>query len=261
MNQQNKDNQHFSLLLLTKNESENIKSNFNWLLKCPIINEIIAIDDLSTDDTRDLLKSLETKNLKINIFSRELGNDFSSQREFGIKKSKNNWILWLDADEKPKKEMINFLNSFNFSNANYSFKRRDIFLGHQLKHGETSNLSFVRLFNKKHGLFQNHVHEIWKSSLPTINTDHYIFHYSHKTFYSFISKINFYTTIRSQELFDNKIKTNIFEIIFFPLGKFIQNYFFRLGFLDGTAGIIMALSMSLHSFLVRAKLWHLYQTS
>ncbi|MFA5828131.1 MAG: glycosyltransferase family 2 protein [Candidatus Shapirobacteria bacterium] len=261
MSRLNKKTQNISLLLLTKNESENIKINFDWLSECPTINEIIVVDDNSTDDTKKIIKSLETKTLTVKIFNRGLANNFSAQRNYGIEKSKNNWILWLDADERPDNKMISFLSSFDFSGSNYSFGRNDFFLGHQLKHGETANLSFVRLFDKKHGTFVNRVHEVWKSDLPVKHTNFHILHHPHKTFYSFISKINFYTTIRSQELFDTKVTSNIFEIIFYPLGKFIQNYILRLGLLDGTPGIIMALSMSLHSFLVRAKLWHLYQTS
>ena len=261
MNQQDKKTQNISLLLITKNESENLKVNYNWLTKCPVINELIVVDDNSTDNTKEILKSLAIKTLKVNIFNRGLADNFSAQRNFGLEKCKNDWVLWLDADEKPEDKMIDFLNSFDFSDFNFSFKRNDIFLGHQLKHGETSNLSFIRLFDKNHGSFKNRVHEIWQSDSPVSATDFHIFHYSHKTFYSFISKINFYTTIRSQELFDTKIKTNLFEIIFYPFSKFIQNYVLRLGFLDGTAGIIMALSMSFHSFLVKAKLWHLYQAS
>ena len=44
-----------------------------------------------------------------------------------------------------------------------------------------------------------------------------------------------------------------------PPAKFIQNYFFRLGFLDGTAGFVQAILMSFHSFLVRAKLFMLWK--
>jgi len=58
-------------------------------------------------------------------------------------------------------------------------------------------------------------------------------------------------------LFNKGIKTNIFEIIFFPIGKFINNYFFNLGFFDGPAGFTYAFMMSFHSFLVRAKLYQL----
>jgi hypothetical protein len=75
-----------------------------------------------------------------------------------------------------------------------------------------------------------------------------------------MEKINFYSDIRAHELFQQKIHTNLFQIVFYPLGKFLYNYIVRLGFLDSTPGIIMALSMSFHSFLVRAKLWHLWQS-
>ncbi|MFN4212849.1 MAG: hypothetical protein ACK4FL_02720, partial [Microgenomates group bacterium] len=51
----------------------------------------------------------------------------------------------------------------------------------------------------------------------------------------------------------------IFEIIFYPLGKFILNYFIYLGFLDGPAGFAYAFLMSFHSFLVRAKLYQYTQ--
>lgn len=261
MNPQNKPN--ITLLLITKNEEENIKKNFDWLEECKSINEIIVVDDNSTDSTKNVLEKLESKERKVKVFSRGLDNNFSSQRSFGLEKTTNNWILWLDADEKPIDDFILFLNDIDLSQYKkaFAFKRVDIFLGHQLNHGETANQHFTRLFNKNHGQFINSVHEIWHSTQPVIDKDLVIYHYSHPTLKSFIQKINFYTEIRAQELLNQKVKTNLFEIIFYPLVKFFQNYFIRLGFLDSTPGIIMALSMSLHSFLVRAKLWQLQQQS
>ena len=258
---QNKFNKlSISLILLTKNEQENLEKNFGWLDKCPIINEIIVIDDKSTDDTTKIAKSLASKNRSVQVFNRELNGDFSSQRNFAVSKTKNNLILWLDADEQPSKDLILFLNHIDkLRYKNYSFKRQDIFLGHQLKYGETAYLDFTRLFNKNYGRFVGQVHEIWESPKSVHQTDLIIKHNSHSTLNSCIQKINFYSTIRAKELFDQKITTNLFEIIFFPIGKFLQNYFFRLGFLDGTPGIIMALCMSFHVFLSKSKLWHLYQ--
>lgn len=265
MNPQNKKTQppkHISLLLLTKNEQENIKKNFTWLKKCPVVNEIIAVDSYSTDNTQKELKKLQTNKLKIKFFQRELANDFSQQRIFALSKTTNNWILWLDADEKPSPKLIKFLNSFNFNQMkSFSFRRQDIFLGHRLKHGETASLRFVRLFNKNYGLFERPIHEIWHSRLPIHHSNLKILHYSHPTLDSLLTKINFYTDIRAQELYQQQVKTNLCQIIFFPFFKFIHNYFLRLGFLDSTPGLILGLSMSLHSFLVRAKLWHLYQQS
>ena len=254
-------NPSLSLLLLTKNESENIKKNFSWVGKCQTIKEIIVIDDYSTDDTFDQLKKLQSKTQKVRIFSRNLNNNFAAQRNFGISKCKHDWILALDPDEKPTDKLTLFLNHFDkHQYKSYAFKREDIFLGQTIKHGENSHLYFVRLFNKNYGKFVGQVHEIWQSQKPIKKTNLVISHYSHQTIKSFIQKINFYTDIRSAELYQQKVKANMFQIIFFPIGKFIQNYFLRLGFLDGTAGIITALSMSFHVFLNKAKLWHLYKT-
>ena len=251
---------HLSLLLLTKNESKNLEKKFGWLTKCKAIKEIIIVDDNSSDNTIEMCQKLGSKKRKVQVFSRELNNDFASQRNFGISKTNYNWVLWLDADEKPSKKLINFLNHFdNYQYKNYSFKRRDIFLKHKLKHGETAYLDFIRLFNKKYGHFDGRVHENWETNKTIKNTNFLIFHHSHSTIKSFIQKINLYSDIRSREMFDNQETTNMFEIIFYPIGKFIQNYFLRLGLLDGTPGIIMALCMSFHVFLNKAKLWHLYK--
>ena len=254
MNQQN--NKNISLLLLTKNEEENIKRNFTWLRKCQTINEIIIVDDHSTDRTTQLIKKLAHPDLNIKIFKKHINNNFSQQRNFALSKTTNDYILWLDADEKPTTNLIKFLKNFDFETKNdFAFKRTDFFLNHQLRHGETSHQHFTRLFDKNYGLFERPIHETWVSRQPIIKTNLHILHYSHSTLQSFIKKINFYTEIRAHELHQRNVSVNIFQIIFIPLAKFIQNYIIRLGFLDSTAGIIMALSMSLHSFLVRAKLW------
>jgi len=253
-------NPHLSLLLLTKNESKNLEKNFDWLRNCKSIREIVVIDDNSNDNTVEICQKLASKNRIVQVFSRELNNDFASQRNFGVSKANNNWILWLDADEKPSKKLIHFLNHFDsYQYKNYSFKRQDIFLKHKLKHGETAYLNFTRLFNKKYGHFGGQVHENWETAKLIKNTKYLIFHHPHSTIKSFIQKINLYSDIRAKELFKQQESTSMFEIIFFPIGKFIQNYFLRLGFLDGTPGIIMALCMSFHVFLNKAKLWHLYK--
>jgi hypothetical protein len=116
------------------------------------------------------------------------------------------------------------------------------------------------LFNKNYGSFIGRVHEIWKTNQPVVNTHLAIFHHPHQSIKSLMEKINFYSDIRAKELFDQKVESNVFEIIFYPLAKFFQNYIFRLGFLDSTAGIVMALTMSFDSFLVRSKLWQLHHT-
>jgi len=250
---------NITLLLLTHNNEEQIKSNLSWLKDCPLINEVINIDDESTDNSTSELAKFDSDKLTIKTFSRKLNNDFSSQRNFAISKSSNSLILWLDPDETPSKELIEFINHIDHHKyVNYGFKRLDTFLGHRLHHGENYHQYFIRLFHKESGTFAGKVHEIYESSLPSEYLNLNINHSSHSTLEQFFNKINLYSEIRSQELYDLKVKVNIFQIIFFPPLKFLKNYYWYLGFKDGTPGIIMAIGMSFYTFLVRSKLWCLY---
>jgi glycosyltransferase involved in cell wall biosynthesis len=251
---------NISLCLITKNEAENISKNFIWLDLCLAINEIIVVDDNSEDDTIKTVEKLQTATRTVKVFKRGLDNNFSAQRQFGVDKATNDLILWFDPDETPSQEFITMLNNIDISQYNYSFKRLDIFLGKTLHHGETNNQYFLRLFNKNFGQFQGMVHEKWVSTKPTVITEIEINHSSHPTIKSFLNKINLYSDIRAQELYQQGIKAELFEIIFYPKAKFFYDYFILLGCLDGTPGIIFALGMSFQSFLAKAKLWHLSQT-
>ena len=61
--------------------------------------EIICIDDGSTDDTLKILSSLKDEDARICIISQE-NKGLSSARNQGILKSKGQYILYLDSDDK-----------------------------------------------------------------------------------------------------------------------------------------------------------------
>src|SRR3989344_3993743 len=73
--------------------------------------------------------------------------------------------------------------------------------------------------------------------------------------------MSFYTTIRAEELYKQKKPVYWWTIIIYPLAKFIVIYFYQKGILDGISGLLIALQMSFHSFLVRGKLWKLWEAS
>ena len=180
-----------SLLLLTHNDSQNIKQNFNWLDKCPNINEIIAIDDKSTDDTTTQLKKLASKHRQVNIFSCKLDSDFGKQRQFALSKTTNNWILWLDPDETPNSQLTKFLANIRVGDYSaFHVPRKTQFLGSSLCHGETGNVKIIRVFDKNKGTFFGKVHEIWQTSGSVTTTPGAIIHHSPANFSQFLEKIN-----------------------------------------------------------------------
>jgi len=250
---------NISLVVLTKNEQENLSKWGEWIDKLTCVSEIIAVDDGSTDDTKKIIKSFESNNLTIKIFDRQLDGNFASQRNFAVSKATNNWILMLDADEIPSPKLINYLDNLNLNNNYcYSINRYLVYHNYVLYHGISATDKPVRLFNKNSGSFNLPVHEVLSTKNNIVNITAPIFHYSAPNLKTFLNKLNNYSTIRAQELFDAHVKVNLFDIIFYPKAKFIQYYFWHLGFIDGIAGLIISLSLSFYSFLVRSKLWRLY---
>lgn len=178
--------------------------------------------------------------------------DYSRARNFMLKKAETPWVLFLDSDETLtpalKKEIKTATKNKKY---NYQLKRQDYFLGKKLRFGETSKFKSTRLIQKDSGLWQGIVHETFNSKLPTKLLKNTLVHKRDITISQFIDKINQYSELRVKEI-DTK---NFFKLIFYPPLKFLQNYLIRLGFLDGSPGFILAFLMSLHSLMVRVKLY------
>ena len=241
-----------SVVILTSNEEKNIERCLKSISFC---KDILVIDDFSKDKTVDIVEKYGAK-----VYKRHLNNDFSSQKNYGIEKAKNKWILFLDADEQLNNELIKEILDLNVENNinGYFLKRHDFFWDKELKHGEVKkarNKGIIRLVKKGTGKWKGSVHEELVVQGNVLSLNGYINHYPHQTIKEFLKSVNFYSTLRARELYNQKKKTNIFEIIFFPFFKFILTYIMYFGFLDGASGFVYSFFMSFHSFLVRVKLY------
>jgi glycosyltransferase involved in cell wall biosynthesis len=246
-----------SVVILTKNEEDNILDCIESLKS---FDEIIVIDDYSEDRTEEVIRRINLPSIK--YYRRHLDKDFSAQRNFALSKAKNEWVLFVDADERVSANLRKSIVELSETDTNgFYIQRRDIIWGRQLKHGETGNIKFLRLGRKDKGKWRGKVHEEWdiKGSVGMLSGE--LIHYSHPTVREFLAEISFYSTLRAKELFDKRQKVSTLDIILYPKAKFFLNYIVKLGFLDGIPGLVMAVTMSLHSYLVRAKLWLLYKSS
>lgn len=247
-----------SVVVLTKNEEKNIEKCINSVL---FADEIIVIDDYSEDKTVEKIKALNKK--QIHIFQRHLGDNFSEQRNFGLEKCKNEWILFLDADEEItselKDEIQEAVSITKESIKGIFLKRRDFFKGKELKHGEWGNIKLMRLARKDSGKWKGSIHETWKISGEVTVLQNFLYHYPHQSLTQFLNELNFYTSLRARELYEEGVKSYWWSIILYTKGKFFQNFILRLGFLDGIEGVIYSILLCFHSFLVRSKLWLLWQ--
>lgn len=243
-----------SAIVLTKNEEKNIKECLESLKWC---DEMIVIDDYSEDKTVKIAKKMGAK-----VFQRKLADDFAAQRNHALSLSKGEWILFLDADERISEELAKEIVScimYHVSCINgFYIRRKDFFLGHKLKHGETSRVKLLRLARRNCGKWERKVHEAWRVRGEIGSLKNPILHY-HQNLNEFLRSINYFSTLDARVFYNQGQRVTFGEWLK-PLAKFIQNYFLRFGFLDGTAGFVHAVLMSLHSFLVRAKLFMLWKT-
>ncbi len=244
-----------SAVILTKNEEKNILKSVQSVL---FLDEIIVVDDFSSDSTLSLIRE-NFKEAKIKIFERLLEDDFSKQRNFALEKAENDFVLFLDADEVVSDELAEEIKLTGPEFDGYFIKREDFMWGKKLKHGETGNIFLLRLANKSQGGWEGPVHETWNIKGKTRKLRNPIFHFPHQSISEFLKEVNRYTDLRAKELYDKGVKSSFLAIIFYTKGKFIVNYFLKKGFMDGIPGLLVALFMSFHSFLVRGKLWLLWQ--
>lgn len=245
-----------SAVILTKNAQLTIKEVISQLFFC---SEILVIDDNSTDKTKNIAEKLGAR-----VITRSLIHDFSSQRNYALQHVNSDWILFIDSDEYVSNALADEVQEAVKSDqySAYEVQRVDIIFGKRLQHGETGNQFFTRLVKANSGQWVGKVHEVWKSKDMKVGTlVNVLVHKPHQQLTEFIDEINTYSSIAAQEYFSKKVKVSFISIIAYPLGKFLLNYIVKLGFLDGTSGIVMAIMMSFHSFLVRSKLWQLWDTS
>lgn len=245
-------------VILAKNEEKTIEKAIK---SAEFADEILVVDDDSTDNTATLaLKAGAT------ILTHSLNGNFADQRNYAQEKAAGEWVLFLDADEEVmpelKKSILEITKIENNKISAYYIKRRDRLWGRELTHGEVEkayNKGIIRLVKKNSGKWEGTVHEEYKPNGQTGQLSGYINHTPHQSIKEFLEDVNTYSTLRAQELYHAHKKTNALEILFFPILKFKYTYFLKLGFLDGPEGFIYSFMMSFHSFLVRAKLYLLWQ--
>ena len=82
-------------------------------------------------------------------------------------------------------------------------------------------------------------------------------HYTFSSFTDYLNKINYYTSLKSQELFKKKKKVGAFTIFSHTVSAFFAFFILRKGFKDGVYGLIISFLHSVSTMMNYVKLWEL----
>jgi glycosyltransferase involved in cell wall biosynthesis len=237
-----------STVILTKDEEENIAECIKSIQFC---DEILVVDDNSNDRTREIAKKLGAK-----VFKRSLDNNYAKQKNFALRKAKEGWVLFLDADERISEKLKNeILDTVNNSYQVYQFSRIDYFLGKWLKNGDIKAYLNIRLMKKNSGIWRRRVHEYFETKARVGKFRNPLLHYSHPTVGKLIDSTNRWSSWHAKANQEEGKKSSIMKIFFWPMGKFVDSFILKRGFRDGLHGFVFSIFMSMHSFLAWSTLW------
>jgi glycosyltransferase involved in cell wall biosynthesis len=229
-------------LALCLNEAENVK---RYVESLSFADEIIFIDSNSSDATVAIAKELGVK-----VIARTF-DDFSKQRQYAVEQAKNDWIVFFDLDEIITPALAEKILDSVASPDNcvaFSVKRNLFFFGKKINFGGWRNDTVIRVFNKNKCTYNGHfVNENLNIIGKTGRLKSEVDHYSYKSFDSYNEKLNQYSKLQAESLYLKNKRPNGFHFFVLPFHRFCSQYLFRLGFLDGKEGFILAY---LHSFTV-----------
>lgn len=226
-----------SAVVICYNEEKNIERCLKSLSWC---SEIVVVDSFSTDSTPQIAKKYATKFIQ----QKFLGH--KEQKNFAIENADNEWILSIDADEEVtqelKEEILEVLKNPHCDG--YKVPRKNFFCGKWLKYGGWYPDWQIRLFKKTNGKFCGiNPHDRVVINGKTGKLKNPILHYTYNSISQYIEKQNIYTELLSKNEKFIKLPAGIF-FIYFTLRlilKFFELYIYKLGFLDGKYGIIVAI--------------------
>jgi glycosyltransferase involved in cell wall biosynthesis len=245
-----------SAVIITKNEEHNIERCLQSLQG--IADEVIVVDCGSTDKTKEICEKYQVQF----VYQEWLG--YAEQKNYANSLSKYDIILSIDADEALSEELKTSLLKLKLSEKQ-NFVCQIIILtnycGKWIYHCGWYPDKKIRIFNRKTTKWVGTIHErlFYSNDTEIIQLKGDLLHYSYYSIEEHIFKSNRYSTLASKECFERNETISIIAIIAKTVWRFLRDYFFKGGFLDGFYGFVICRINATTTFLKYIKLRQLWK--
>ena len=252
-----------SAVIITKNEERNIERCLKSLQN--IVDEIVVVDSFSTDATKEICEQYHVKFIK---------HDFEGhieQKNYAMQQASFSFVLSLDADEalsdalrfsiQKIKENYNDSSEYFLADA-YKFNRLNNYCGKWIRHGAWYPDTKIRLWNKNKGSWGGknpHDRVVMLDNTKIVHLKGDLLHYSYYSINEHIQQMDKFSTISAEQAKKNGEKISMPLILIKTKWKFIRDYFFKGGFLDGFYGYVICKINAMTTFLKYVKLRQLHK--
>ena len=239
-----------SVAVIAKNEEDRI---YSLLKSVTFADEIIVVDSGSTDGTQPLCEKMGA----LVIFHEWQG--YAAQKQFAMDCTTSEWILNLDADEEISdilaKEIQDATAKTSPDVSAFSMPRLSRYLGRWIRHGGWYPDRKVRLVRRSKGTWEGdtlHEQLVVDGEIKQLSKP--ILHHVYRNIADQITTINKFSDLNATECGP---KRGWFVLAggVHALGKFMECYAWKLGLLDGLAGLVIAMNSAWYVFLKHAKAW------
>ena len=223
------------------------------------VDEIVIVDDGSTDSTEELAKAAGQK---VNFITspREDKEYFSHQRNKGIDAAKSDWLLHMDIDERVTPELAKeILESVQNSEMDaYRYRRLNFFLHRPMKGGGWQDWNLVHLARREVFRFGGMFHEDCIVDTPPERIgqlNSFMWHLNDDSYLERMRKSNLYCQEQAENLQAKGLQIRWWHFLILPSIEFLKKYFRRKGYRDGTPGLLFALHATSARFKACALVW------
>lgn len=218
-----------SVLMITKNSEELLTQSFSSI--ADIADEIVIVDDHSTDDTLAIAKKFNAK-----IFQNQ-NTDLGAKRAYGLTKCNGVWVLMLDADEiishRLKSEIKSIVDSRTSNIQGYYIPYQNHLFGKLIRYGG-ENYKILRLFKRNSATIKDsfiHEHVVVRGKTDYLKNN--ILHYSYRRPCQIIRKFTGYAKRDAAEKGMQGEKSSLKKLILYPLHMTWARYIKDKGYKDG----------------------------
>ena len=246
-----------SVVVIARNEEKMIGEclkSVSWA------DEVLVVDQESTDETR---KVAEKYGAKVIVHKWSGKPEFSKAREMGRAKSRGEWILYLDADERVGRALRDEIEALVSDQEKikthdyYAIPRENVVFGKILKRGGWWPDYVKRLFRKESlDGWRGELHEEPVIKGEPGHLKNPLRHIKHETLAEMVEKTNNWSEIEGKLMFEaGHPRMNAARFGSAVAREFWYRMIRKGAFLDGPEGIIMALYQVYSRFISYAKLW------